>query len=54
MRREINKDLGFAESETVLGGPAVVGDTLYWGSGYFNLKRGIPNNKLYAFFVPGP
>lgn len=39
---------------TVLGGPAIVGDTLYWGSGYFNLKRGIPNNKLYAFFVPGP
>ncbi len=36
---------------TVLGGPAIVKDTLYWGSGYFNLKRGIPNNKLYAFFV---
>lgn len=38
----------FASGGTVLDAPSIVGDTLYWGSGYANLK-GTPNNKVYAF-----
>jgi len=39
----------------VIAGASIVGDTVYWGSGYTNL--GIPgftgNNKLYAFSLNG-
>jgi len=37
---------------TVISGPAIVNDTLYWGTGYDKRGRGIANNKLYSFFVP--
>ncbi len=42
----------FPSGGTVLSGPAVVDDTLYWGTGYNKKGRGIPNNKLYSFFAP--
>jgi polyvinyl alcohol dehydrogenase (cytochrome) len=45
----------FAAGGSVNAGPSIVGDTVYWGSGYSNL--GIPgftaNNKFYAFSVNG-
>jgi polyvinyl alcohol dehydrogenase (cytochrome) len=42
----------FASGGTVAGGPAIVGDSIYWGSGYTNRNMGsIPNNRLYAFSV---
>jgi polyvinyl alcohol dehydrogenase (cytochrome) len=42
----------FPSGGTVISGPAIVHDTLYWGTGYDKRGRGIPNNKLYSFFVP--
>jgi polyvinyl alcohol dehydrogenase (cytochrome) len=35
--------------------PAIVGDTIYWGSGYgrFGPQLGTSNNKLFAFSVGG-
>jgi polyvinyl alcohol dehydrogenase (cytochrome) len=45
----------FASGGTVAGGPAIVGDSIYWGSGYTNRNMGsIPNNRLYAFSVSTP
>ena len=45
----------FAAGGSVVAGASIVGDTIYWGSGYSNL--GIPgmtsNNKFYAFSVNG-
>lgn len=38
----------FASGGSVVCGPAVVGSTVYWGSGY----RTGPNDKLYAFGLP--
>jgi hypothetical protein len=35
----------------VIDAPSIVGDTLYWGSGYRRIS-GIGNNKVYAFAVP--
>ena len=37
----------FASGGSILGAPAVVNGTLYWGSGYRRSATG--NNKLYAF-----
>ena len=42
----------FPSGGTVISGPAIVDDTLYWGTGYNKGGRGIPNNKLYSFFAP--
>ena len=40
----------------MVGGPAIVDGSLYWGSGYQTLAMGFPfdgsNNKLYAFSLP--
>jgi polyvinyl alcohol dehydrogenase (cytochrome) len=44
----------FASGGSCLSGAAIVDGTLYWGSGYTNLgPPGTPNNKLYAFGLPG-
>ena len=40
----------FAAGSQVNAAPAIVGDSLYWGSGY---RFGSSNNKLYAFVLPG-
>jgi outer membrane protein assembly factor BamB len=37
----------FASGGSILGAPAIVNGTLYWGSGYSRSATG--NNKLYAF-----
>lgn len=43
----------FAAGSSVIAGPAIVGDSLYWGSGYAHLGAavGTPNTKLFAFSV---
>lgn len=43
----------FATGSSVIAGPAIVGDSLYWGSGYGHLgsSLGTSNNKLFAFSV---
>jgi polyvinyl alcohol dehydrogenase (cytochrome) len=40
----------FAAGSSVNAAPAIVGNSLYWGSGY---RFGSSNNKLYAFALPG-
>jgi polyvinyl alcohol dehydrogenase (cytochrome) len=44
---------GFPAGGSVIAGASIVGDTVYWGSGYSNL--GIPgftsNNEFYAFSI---
>jgi outer membrane protein assembly factor BamB len=42
----------FASGGTVIDGPSIVDGTLYWGSGYRNI-RGTGNNKVYAFSLGG-
>ena len=42
----------FASGGSVICGPSIVNGTVYWGSGYKNLGKGIGNNKLYAFTIP--
>jgi polyvinyl alcohol dehydrogenase (cytochrome) len=39
----------FASGTVVHSGPSIVGDTIYWGSGYVSTKPG----KMYAFALPG-
>lgn len=42
----------FAAGSSVVAAPSIVGDTVYWGSGYTHLAGVFPwtgNNKLYAF-----
>lgn len=43
----------FAAGSSVIAGPAIVGDSVYWGSGYGHLGAavGTSNNKLFAFSV---
>jgi polyvinyl alcohol dehydrogenase (cytochrome) len=41
----------FASGGSVNSGPAVVGNWVYWGSGYTFLDFGVANNKLYAFEI---
>jgi polyvinyl alcohol dehydrogenase (cytochrome) len=41
----------FASGGSVNAGAAVVGNRVYWGSGYTFLDFGVANNKLYAFEV---
>jgi polyvinyl alcohol dehydrogenase (cytochrome) len=44
----------FASGGSVNAGPAIVNGTVYWGSGYGVQGIGLtPNNKVYAFTVPG-
>ena len=33
----------------VIDGPSIMGDFVYWGSGYSKIRPGIANDKLYAF-----
>jgi polyvinyl alcohol dehydrogenase (cytochrome) len=43
----------FAAGSSVIAGPAIVGNSIYWGSGYgrFGPSLGTPNNKLFAFSI---
>jgi polyvinyl alcohol dehydrogenase (cytochrome) len=41
----------FAAGSQVVAGPAIVGNSLYWGAGY-RFGPGSSNNKLYAFTLP--
>lgn len=43
----------FESGGSCLSGAAISNGTLYWGSGYSNFGFGTPNNKLYAFGLPG-
>jgi polyvinyl alcohol dehydrogenase (cytochrome) len=43
----------FASGGTVIDGPSIVDDVLYWGSGYGKIPPGIGNNKVYAFTLAG-
>jgi polyvinyl alcohol dehydrogenase (cytochrome) len=43
----------FASGGSCLSGAAISNGTVYWGSGYSNFGFGTPNNKLYAFGLPG-
>jgi polyvinyl alcohol dehydrogenase (cytochrome) len=39
----------FASGGSVLDGPAIVGGTVFWGSGYKRIKGGTGNNQVFAF-----
>jgi polyvinyl alcohol dehydrogenase (cytochrome) len=46
----------FVAGSSVIAGPAIVGNSIYWGSGYRRLNYlgptiGTPNNKLFAFSI---
>jgi len=43
----------FAAGSSVIAGPAIVGNSVYWGSGYgrFGPSLGTPNNKVFAFTI---
>ena len=44
----------YPAGSSVNAGPAVVGDAVYWGSGYRRSgAEGSGNNKFYAFTLPG-
>jgi polyvinyl alcohol dehydrogenase (cytochrome) len=45
----------YVAGSSVLAGPAIVGNTIYWGTGYgrFGPSLGTGNNKLFAFSVGG-
>ena len=45
----------FAAGSSVNAGPAIVGKSVYWGSGYGHLGPtfGTPNNKFFAFSIGG-
>lgn len=43
----------FASGGSCLSGAAISEGMLFWGSGYSNFGFGTPNNKLYAFGLPG-
>jgi len=40
---------GFASGGSVRSGAAIVGNQVYWGTGY----AGADKNKIYAFGLPG-
>lgn len=42
----------FASGGSVLDGPSIVDETVYWGSGYAHFGLGSPNNKVFAFTLP--
>ena len=43
----------YAAGSSVIAGPAIVGDSIYWGAGYgrFGSTLGTPNTKLFAFSI---
>jgi len=41
----------FAPGSSVVAAPAIVGNSLYWGSGFSRFGLGTPNNKLFAFSI---
>jgi polyvinyl alcohol dehydrogenase (cytochrome) len=43
----------FASGGSCLSGAAISNGTVYWGSGYSNFGFGTPNDKVYAFGLPG-
>jgi polyvinyl alcohol dehydrogenase (cytochrome) len=43
----------FQSGGSVIDGPSITGSTLYWGSGYANIRPGTPNNKVFAFSLNG-
>jgi polyvinyl alcohol dehydrogenase (cytochrome) len=43
----------FVAGSTVIAGPAIVGNSVYWGSGYRRFGLGTANNKLFAFSIGG-
>jgi polyvinyl alcohol dehydrogenase (cytochrome) len=45
----------FVAGSSVIAGPAIVRNSIYWGSGYrrFGPGLGTPNNKLFAFSIGG-
>jgi polyvinyl alcohol dehydrogenase (cytochrome) len=43
----------FPSGGSVIDGPSIVDGVVYWGSGYKKIKPGTPNNKVFAFTLPG-
>jgi len=43
----------FASGGSVVDGPSLTGNMVFWGSGYGHIAPGIPNNKVYAFSPSG-
>ena len=46
----------FSAGSSVNAGPAIVGGTVYWGTGYGHLGPALPftgNDKFYAFSLNG-
>lgn len=41
----------FQTGGSVVDGPSIASDAVFWGSGYGHTPPGIPNNKVYAFTV---
>jgi polyvinyl alcohol dehydrogenase (cytochrome) len=44
----------FISGGSVIDGPSIVDDFVYWGSGYSKIRPGTANNKLYAFSLAAP
>ena len=42
----------FQSGGSVIDGPSIAGNFVYWGSGYGHIAPGTPNNKVYAFSLP--
>jgi polyvinyl alcohol dehydrogenase (cytochrome) len=42
----------FVTGSSVNAAPAIVGDSVYWGSGYRRFGFGAGNNKVFAFTIP--
>jgi polyvinyl alcohol dehydrogenase (cytochrome) len=42
----------FDSGGSVIGAPSIVNGTVFWGSGYRNIRPGTGNNKVYAFTIP--
>jgi polyvinyl alcohol dehydrogenase (cytochrome) len=42
----------FSSGGSVIDGPSIANGRIYWGSGYPKAP-GLPNNKVYAFSLPG-
>jgi polyvinyl alcohol dehydrogenase (cytochrome) len=38
---------------SVVDSPSIVNGMLFWGSGYSHIRPGVPNNKMFAFALPG-
>lgn len=42
----------FQSGGSVIDGPSITSQFVYWGSGYAHVPPGTPNNKLFAFALP--